>query len=163
MARRLGALRAPAGGAGRRASPSFAKWRAAERQLQVIEPESAADVPKEIKEKEWGRLGVDVDRTISLTFVIGARKPAKKNVAAMTVAQALQLRDVEFGWRMAKQLGAVDVGQTVCVKDQAVLAVRQPRNRPIRLRPAITVMVLGNRIRHGPESPATRVRPITSS
>lgn len=34
-----------------------------------------------------------------------------------------QLRDVEFGWQMAKRLGAVDVGQTVCVKDQAVLAV----------------------------------------
>ena len=24
-------------------------------------PESAADVPKEIKEKEWGRMGVDVE------------------------------------------------------------------------------------------------------
>jgi UDP-2,3-diacylglucosamine hydrolase len=34
-----------------------------------------------------------------------------------------QLHDVEFGWQMAKRLGAVDVGQTVCVKDQAVLAV----------------------------------------
>jgi DUF1009 family protein len=34
-----------------------------------------------------------------------------------------QLRDVEFGWQMAKRLGAIDVGQTVCVKDQAVLAV----------------------------------------
>lgn len=34
-----------------------------------------------------------------------------------------QLRDVEFGWRMAKSCGALDVGQTVCVKDQAVLAV----------------------------------------
>jgi DUF1009 family protein len=34
-----------------------------------------------------------------------------------------QARDVEFGWQMAKRLGAVDVGQTVCVKDQAVLAV----------------------------------------
>lgn len=34
-----------------------------------------------------------------------------------------QLRDVDFGWDMAKQMGALDVGQTVCVKDQAVLAV----------------------------------------
>jgi DUF1009 family protein len=34
-----------------------------------------------------------------------------------------QLRDVEFGWQMAKRLGAVDIGQTVCVKDQAVIAV----------------------------------------
>jgi DUF1009 family protein len=34
-----------------------------------------------------------------------------------------QLRDVEFGWQMAKRLGGVDIGQTVCVKDQAVLAL----------------------------------------
>jgi DUF1009 family protein len=34
-----------------------------------------------------------------------------------------QLRDVEFGWALAKQMGALDIGQTVCVKDQAVLAV----------------------------------------
>jgi DUF1009 family protein len=34
-----------------------------------------------------------------------------------------QLRDVEFGWQMAKRLGGIDVGQTVCVKDQAVLAL----------------------------------------
>ncbi|HMO83482.1 MAG TPA: UDP-2,3-diacylglucosamine diphosphatase LpxI [Lacipirellulaceae bacterium] len=34
-----------------------------------------------------------------------------------------QLRDIEFGWHMAKQLGGLDIGQTVCVKDQAVLAL----------------------------------------
>jgi UDP-2,3-diacylglucosamine hydrolase len=43
-------------------------------------------------------------------------------VAGRALAQK-QLRDVEFGWQMAKRLGAIDVGQTVCVKDQAVLAV----------------------------------------
>jgi len=36
---------------------------------------------------------------------------------------AKQLRDVDFGWQLAKQAGALDIGQTVCVKDQAVLAV----------------------------------------
>jgi UDP-2,3-diacylglucosamine hydrolase len=36
---------------------------------------------------------------------------------------AKQLRDVEFGWSMAKQMGLLDIGQTVCVKDQAVLAI----------------------------------------
>ncbi|RIK75867.1 MAG: DUF1009 domain-containing protein [Planctomycetota bacterium] len=34
-----------------------------------------------------------------------------------------QRRDVQFGWELAKQMGGLDVGQTVCVKDQAVLAV----------------------------------------
>jgi hypothetical protein len=36
---------------------------------------------------------------------------------------AVQLADMEFGWSVAKALGAVDVGQTVVVKDRAVLAV----------------------------------------
>ncbi|MCO6042810.1 UDP-2,3-diacylglucosamine diphosphatase LpxI [Aeoliella sp. ICT_H6.2] len=31
--------------------------------------------------------------------------------------------DVEFGWHLAKQMGQLDVGQSVCVKGQAVLAV----------------------------------------
>lgn len=34
-----------------------------------------------------------------------------------------QEQDVEFGWRLAKQMGALDVGQSVCVKGGAVLAV----------------------------------------
>jgi len=34
-----------------------------------------------------------------------------------------QWRDIEFGWEMAKEMGRLDVGQSVCVKDQAVMAV----------------------------------------
>lgn len=34
-----------------------------------------------------------------------------------------QQKDVEFGWQLAKQMGALDVGQSVAVKTQAVLAV----------------------------------------
>jgi DUF1009 family protein len=34
-----------------------------------------------------------------------------------------QHKDVEFGWEIAKQMGGLDIGQSVCVKDRAVLAV----------------------------------------
>ena len=34
-----------------------------------------------------------------------------------------QQKDVEFGWNLAKEMGRLDVGQTVVVKGQAVLAV----------------------------------------
>ena len=34
-----------------------------------------------------------------------------------------QQQDVEFGWRVAKEMGRLDIGQTVAVKGQAVLAV----------------------------------------
>ena len=36
---------------------------------------------------------------------------------------AWQQKDIEFGWRMAKEMGRLDVGQSVAVKDQAALAV----------------------------------------
>lgn len=36
---------------------------------------------------------------------------------------AAQWKDVEFGWRLAKEMGRLDVGQSVAVKDRAVLAV----------------------------------------
>jgi DUF1009 family protein len=36
---------------------------------------------------------------------------------------AWQLRDIQFGWHLAKEMGRLDVGQSVAVKDQAVLAI----------------------------------------
>ena len=47
-------------------------------------PESAADVPKEIKEKEWGRLGVDVESDFTPYYVVPA--PKKKQVAHLKTA-----------------------------------------------------------------------------
>jgi hypothetical protein len=32
-------------------------------------------------------------------------------------------KDISFGWQLAKEIGRLDIGQTVVVKDQAVLAV----------------------------------------
>ena len=34
-----------------------------------------------------------------------------------------ELRDIEFGWTLAKEMGRLDIGQTVVVRDLAVLAV----------------------------------------
>ncbi|MEW6218180.1 MAG: UDP-2,3-diacylglucosamine diphosphatase LpxI [Thermodesulfobacteriota bacterium] len=36
---------------------------------------------------------------------------------------AAELADVRFGWQMAKAIGALDIGQTVVVRDRTVLAV----------------------------------------
>jgi UDP-2,3-diacylglucosamine hydrolase len=34
-----------------------------------------------------------------------------------------QQNDIEFGWGIAKQMGGLDIGQSICIKDRAVLAV----------------------------------------
>jgi DNA topoisomerase-1 len=47
-------------------------------------PESAASVPKEIKEKDWGRLGVDIDSDFTPYYVVPSEK--KKQVAHLKTA-----------------------------------------------------------------------------
>jgi DNA topoisomerase-1 len=47
-------------------------------------PESAAEVPKEIKPKEWGRLGVDVESDFTPYYVVPNDK--KKQVAHLKAA-----------------------------------------------------------------------------
>src|SRR5688572_13351543 len=47
-------------------------------------PESAADVPKEIKEKDWGRLGVDVEKDFTPYYVVPSDK--RKQVAHLKTA-----------------------------------------------------------------------------
>ena len=47
-------------------------------------PESAAEVPKEIKDKDWGRLGVDVDQDFTPYYVVPADK--RKQVAHLKTA-----------------------------------------------------------------------------
>ena len=34
-----------------------------------------------------------------------------------------QQSDVEFGWKIAKSMGQLDIGQSICIKDQTVIAV----------------------------------------
>lgn len=36
---------------------------------------------------------------------------------------AAQQADIDFGWNLAKQMGQLDIGQSVCVKDRAIIAV----------------------------------------
>jgi len=53
--------------------------------------------------------------TKSLLFpegVLTHKKPSKK-----------ELQDIEFGWGIAKEMGRLDIGQTVVVKNMAVMAI----------------------------------------
>ncbi len=36
---------------------------------------------------------------------------------------AAQWKDICFGWQIAKEMGRLDIGQSVCIKNQAILAV----------------------------------------
>lgn len=47
----------------------------------------------------------------------------KQGQLTRRVPTAWQWKDILFGWRIAKELGRLDIGQSVAVKDQAVLAL----------------------------------------
>jgi DUF1009 family protein len=53
-----------------------------------------------------------LDSLLAPPGVLTNRKPSKD-----------EWKDIAFGWQMAKEIGRLDIGQTVVVKDQAVLAV----------------------------------------
>lgn len=69
--------------------------------------------------REIEKLGIKIHNTTDFTKdllvpegVLTRRKPSKK-----------ELLDIEFGWDIAKKIGKLDIGQTVIVKDMAVMAV----------------------------------------
>jgi DUF1009 family protein len=53
-----------------------------------------------------------LDSLLAPPGVLTKRKPSKE-----------EWKDISFGWQMAKEIGRLDIGQTVVVKDQTVLAV----------------------------------------
>ncbi len=53
-----------------------------------------------------------LDNLLAQPGILTRRKPSRE-----------EQQDIEFGWQMAKEIGRLDIGQTVVVKDQAVLAV----------------------------------------
>lgn len=48
---------------------------------------------------------------------------AEKGVITKRKPKKVELKDIEFGWPIAKEMGRLDIGQTVVVKERAVLAV----------------------------------------
>jgi UDP-2,3-diacylglucosamine hydrolase len=48
---------------------------------------------------------------------------AEEGVLTKRSPTKTELKDIEFGWNIAKQMGGLDVGQSVTVRDQAILAV----------------------------------------
>ena len=52
------------------------------------------------------------DESLPKKGILSKRKPSKDELA-----------DIEFGWKLAKEMGRLDIGQTVVVKNQAILAI----------------------------------------
>ena len=69
--------------------------------------------------KELASEGIGV---LDQTQMIKALMP-KPGVLTKRQPTGAELLDIEFGFRMAKEIGRLDIGQTVVIKNQAVMAV----------------------------------------
>jgi DUF1009 family protein len=58
------------------------------------------------------------ESTLYLDSIVAQQGPLTKRKPTKA-----ERKDIEFGWQMAKEIGRLDIGQTVVVKDQAILAV----------------------------------------
>ncbi len=56
------------------------------------------------------------------TFVLGDYMPKEGSLGARSLTDA-ENKDIRFGFKLAKHLGQMDIGQSVCVKDGVILAV----------------------------------------
>ena len=71
-------------------------------------------ITKELEKEGFQLLDITrfCNRLLTPNGVLTKRRPNKN-----------EWKDIEFGWRMAKEMGRLDIGQTVVVKNQAVMAV----------------------------------------
>jgi len=68
---------------------------------------------------ELARHGITLENCVQYC----AQDMAPEGVLTRRQPTAAQLRDLEFGWRLAKEMGRLDVGQAIAVKETDVIAV----------------------------------------
>ena len=73
------------------------------------------------------RTGVELYASAGITFApatdFAPELLVKEGTLTKVPPTKSQMKDIEFGWTMAKEMGRLDIGQTVVVRDQAVMAI----------------------------------------
>jgi len=69
--------------------------------------------------EEWQRDGL----SFASALEICPELLVKPGVLTRRIPTAAELADIDFGWKLAKAMGGLDVGQSVMIKDQVALAV----------------------------------------
>lgn len=68
---------------------------------------------------EFARDGIDFDSALNYCPEL----LVKEGVLTRRAPSPRERKDIEFGWLMAKEMGRLDVGQSVAVKEQSTLAI----------------------------------------
>lgn len=75
-----------------------------------------------------------IDSTVFLSNLLPNEGVLTKNKPSRKA-----LEDIEFGWKIAKNIAGMDIGQTIVVKDKAVIAVEAMEGTDETLRRAINI------------------------
>src|SRR6476661_2541512 len=101
-------------------------------------PESAAEVPKEIKDKEWGRLGVDVDSDFTPYYVVpndkrkqvAHLKTAVKDASELLLATDPDREGEAISWHLTQVLKPKVPVRRIVFHEITETAVREALNNP---------------------------------
>src|SRR5215211_5386002 len=101
-------------------------------------PESAAEVPKEIKEKEWGRLGVDIDSDFRPYYVVpndkrkqvAHLKTAVKDASELLLATDPDREGESISWHLAQVLKPKVPVRRIVFHEITEEAVREALDHP---------------------------------
>ena len=144
-------------------------------------PESAAEVPKEIKEKDWGRLGVDVDSDFTPYYVVPSDKrkqvahlkTAVKDASELLLATDPDREGESISWHLhagaqAEGAGRAASSSTRSPKTRCREALRNARRRqrepgaragePAHPRPALRLHAVAGAVEEGADRPERRPR-----
>src|SRR5215216_1622009 len=101
-------------------------------------PESAAEVPKEIKEKDWGRLGVDVESNFTPYYVVpndkrkqvAHLKTAIKDASELLLATDPDREGESISWHLAQVLKPTIPVRRIVFHEITEEAVREALEHP---------------------------------
>lgn len=94
-------------------------WRGAKFWLRRARRDNRDDTLTLAFIEEFRQDGMDFDSALNLCPEL----LAKPGVLTRRKPSSRERADIEFGWQLAKEMGRLDIGQSVAVKERAVLAV----------------------------------------
>ena len=104
-------------------------------------PESAADVPKKIKQEEWGRLGVNVEKDFEPLYVIPSEKKKQvahlkslaKEASALLLATDPDREGEAISWHLSEILSPKGPVSRIVFHEITEDAVKEALANPIEL------------------------------
>jgi DUF1009 family protein len=100
-------------------TPDFTFWRYFSKQFLLNSADRKDDTLLGTYTMAFGNNGIELGPATDYAPEL----LVKKDLLGARKLSTSEKRDVDFGWHLAKQMGGLDVGQSVAVKHQAVLAV----------------------------------------